>query len=50
MTAAVDTALSETIASPLANSYAPRSVRRRKVRAAKLIADGLWVDWRQGEV
>ena len=27
----------------------PRSVRRRKVRAAKLIADGLWVDLRRGK-
>ena len=26
-----------------------RSVRRRKVRAAKLIADGLWVDLRRGK-
>ena len=28
-------------------SWDPRSVRRRKVRAAKLIADGLWVDLRR---
>ena len=28
---------------------APRSVRRRKVRAAKLVADGLWVDLRRGK-
>ena len=28
---------------------APRSVRPRKVRAAKLIADGLWVDLRRGK-
>ena len=27
----------------------PRSVRRRKVRASKLIADGLWVDLRGGK-
>ena len=30
-------------------AHAPRSVRRRKVRAAKLIADGLWVDLRRGK-
>ena len=27
-----------------------RSVRRRKIRAAKLVLDGVWVDWRQGAV
>ena len=27
-----------------------RSVRRRKIRSAKLISDGVWVDWRQREV
>ena len=28
----------------------PRSLRRRKIRASKLISDGLWVDWRQWAV
>ena len=28
----------------------PRSVRRRKMCAAKLISDGLWVEWRQRAV
>ena len=27
-----------------------RSLRRRKIRASKLISDGLWVDWRQWAV
>ena len=31
------------------SSATARSVRRRKVRAAKLIADGLWVDLRRGK-
>ena len=30
--------------------HAPRSLRRRKIRASKLISDGLWVDWRQWAV
>ena len=30
--------------------FDPRSLRRRKTCASKLISDGLWLDWRQGEV
>ena len=38
-----------TLRPPGQSENAPRSVRRRKVRAAKLIADGLWVDLRRGK-
>ena len=31
-------------------AHAPRSLRRRKIRASKQISDGLWVDWRQWAV
>ena len=35
---------------PSATDLHTRSVRRRKIRSAKLISDGVWVDWRQREV